>query len=67
MTADPRNEVGWTDTLFAINSLVGGPGAFHVSAGDVWQLDVGSTRTESADGSTFFDVVVRDDQALVNV
>ncbi|GAG29503.1 unnamed protein product, partial [marine sediment metagenome] len=35
-TADPRsNHAGFGSTLQAINDLVGGPGAFHVSAGDI--------------------------------
>ena len=36
VTADPRsNHSGFGNTLNAINNLVGGPGAFHVSPGDI--------------------------------
>jgi len=36
VTANPRGEhVKFADTLNAINTLVGGPGAFHVSPGDI--------------------------------
>ena len=35
VTADPRsNHTGFDSTLQAINTLVGGPGAFHVTVGD---------------------------------
>ncbi len=38
VTADPRSQhAKFGNTLAAINSLVGGPGAFHVSPGDVDQ------------------------------
>ena len=41
------------------------------NVGEVWQLDVGNARgrplASEADGSTFFDVVVGTDQAVVNV
>ena len=36
VTADPRAQhAKFADTLAAINTLVGGPGAFHVSPGDI--------------------------------
>lgn len=54
VTADPRsNHTGFSTTLGAINTFCGGPGAFHVSVGDIDPIPENRAVIDTKFGASF--------------